>query len=306
MLDAEQLAALAAVIHEGSFERAAGTLHVTRSAISQRVKALEERLGHVLVRRGSPCTATAIGERVFRHARQLALTESELLEALPGDPLSREGAAGGVRAPPRTVSLAVNADSLATWFIAALAPFAEGGRLAFDLHVEDQDHSADLLRQGRVMGAVTADPKPVQGCAVVPLGAMRYRAVASPAFRRRWFPAGLTPDALAAAPMLVFDRQDALQHRFVRRYTRRRLAPPVHWIPSSQGFVEAASVGLGWGMNPESMVREGIAAGRLVDLAPKEPQDVALYWQHWRLEVAMLASLTAAVREAARHGLRGK
>jgi LysR family transcriptional regulator (chromosome initiation inhibitor) len=301
MLDADQLAALAAVLQEGSFERAAGTLHVTRSAVSQRVKALEERLGHVLVRRGSPCTATAIGERVFRHARQLALTESELLEALPGDPLSHAAAGRGAT---RTVSLAVNADSLATWFIAALAPFADGARIAFDLHVEDQDHSADLLRQGLVMGAVTADPKPVQGCAVVPLGAMRYRAAASPAFRKRWFPAGLTADALAAAPMLVFDRQDALQDRFVRRFTRRRVTPPVHWIPSSQGFVEAAAVGLGWGMNPESMLREAIAAGRLCDLAPKAPQDVALYWQHWRLEVAMLASLTASVREAAKRGLR--
>jgi LysR family transcriptional regulator (chromosome initiation inhibitor) len=299
MLDADQLAAFAAVVQEGSFERASGTLHVTRSAVSQRVKALEERLGHVLVRRGTPCVPTAIGERVYRHARQAALTESELLASLQGD------AAGGEdTAPVRTLSLAVNSDSLATWFIDALAPFAAAGRVAFDVHVEDQDHSADLLRQGRVMAAVTADPRPVQGCAVVPLGAMRYRAVASPAFRRRWFGGGLTAEALAAAPMLVFDRQDALQDRFVRRVTRRRIAPPVHWIPSSQGFVEAAAVGLGWGMNPEAMVREEIAAGRLCDLAPRQPQDVALYWQHWRLEVAVLRELTTSVQAAARKALR--
>lgn len=297
MLDAAQLAAFAAVIQEGSFERAAGTLHVTRSAVSQRVKALEERLGHLLVVRGSPCVPTSVGEQVFRHARQVALAESELLDTLQGHQAGPER---------RTLSLAVNADSLATWFMPALAPFAERapGRLLFDLQVQDQDFSAELLRQGRVMAAVTADPRPVQGCTVVPLGAMRYRAMASPAFRERWFPRGLTAAALAAAPMLVYDRQDSLQSRFVQRVAGAALAPPVHWVPSSQGFVAAATLGLGWGMDPEALVKDAIARGELVDLAPRQPQDVALYWQHWRLELPVLRELTAAVRAAARQGLR--
>lgn len=55
-LGADQLAALAAVIECGSFDAAADRLHVTPSAVSQRIKALESRVGQVLVVRDKPCT----------------------------------------------------------------------------------------------------------------------------------------------------------------------------------------------------------------------------------------------------------
>ena len=55
MLDYAALAALAAVIREGSFERAASALHVTPSAVSQRIRSLEERVGCALVVREQPC-----------------------------------------------------------------------------------------------------------------------------------------------------------------------------------------------------------------------------------------------------------
>ncbi|OYU93532.1 MAG: ArgP/LysG family DNA-binding transcriptional regulator [Burkholderiales bacterium PBB5] len=286
-LDSAQLAALHAVVHEGSFERAAQHLHISRSAVSQRVKLLESRVGQVLVKRGAPCTATPAGQTLVRHAQQMALHEADALAQLRGGALVQA-----------TLSVAVNADSLATWFIAAMAPLAREQGLAFDLVVEDQDHSAALLREGRVLAAVTADPQPVQGCRVQRLGTMRYRALASPDFVRRHFPEGVTPQALGQAPMLVYDRQDALQHRFVRRFTRRKLSPPVHWLPSTQGFVDATVAGIGWGMSPQALAQPALAAGRLVDLAPDRPLDVVLYWQHWRLEVAPLALLTRQVQLA--------
>ncbi len=305
-LDTAQLAALAAVLGEGSFERAAVALHVTRSAVSQRVKLLEERVGQVLVRRASPCTPTEAGQALLRHAQQMALSEAEALRSIAGT---------GAALTPVRLAVGVNADSLATWFVGAMAQVAgppaaapEPGNgpapaITFDVHVEDQDHSSELLRQGRVMAAVTADPQPVQGCQVVRLGTMRYRALASPAFMERYFAQGVTAAALADAPVLVFNRKDALQERFTRRITRRALAPPTHWLPSSQAFVEASLAGLGWGMNPDALVRKDLDAGRLVELAPGKPVDVALYWQFWRLNVQALHRMTEAVQQAAARAL---
>ncbi|EJE54063.1 transcriptional regulator, ArgP family [Acidovorax sp. CF316] len=294
-LDTAQLAALAAVLEEGSFERAALVLHVTRSAVSQRVKLLEERVGQVLVRRAAPCTPTEAGQALLRHAQQMALSEADALRSIAG---TSAGLA------PVRLALGVNADSLASWFVDAMAQAAEPGEglalpITFDIHVEDQDHSSELMRQGRVMAAVTADPQPVQGCQVVRLGTMRYRALASPAFMERHFAQGVTAAALAQAPVLVFNRKDALQERFMRRIARRALAPPVHWLPSSQGFVAATLAGLGWGMSPDQLAREAIDAGRLVELVPGKPVDVALHWQFWRLNVQALQRMTQAVQQAA-------
>lgn len=289
-LDSAQLSAFAAVIDEGSFERAAAVLHVTRSAVSQRVKLLEERVGQVLVRRATPCTATEAGQALYRHAREVALSEADALDAI-----------GGGRRTSIRLAIGVNADSLATWFPAAMAQVhvAEGPGLTFDIHVEDQDHSANLLREGRVMAAVTADPQPVQGCQVLPLGTLRYRALASPAFMQRHFAQGVNAASLAQAPMLVFNRKDALQGRFVRRITRRAIAPPVHWLPEAHAFVIATRAGLGWGMTPDPMVERDLKTGALVELVPGRPVDVPLYWQYWRLNVQALHRMTEAVQQAA-------
>ena len=295
-LDSAQLNAFATVIDEGSFERAATVLHVTRSAVSQRIKLLEERVGQVLVRRATPCTPTEAGEALYRHARAVALSESDALGAIGG------GQQGATR-----LAIGVNADSLATWFTTAMARAydAPGPGITFDIHVEDQDHSANLLREGRVMAAVTADPQPVQGCQVLALGTLRYRALASPAFVRRHFAQGVTAAALAQAPMLVFNRKDALQERFVRRITRRAIAPPVHWLPEAHAFVAATRAGLGWGMVPDPMVDNDLRAGTLAELVPGRPVDVPLYWQYWRLNVHALRRMTEAVQQAAAQVLPG-
>lgn len=288
-IDSRQLAAFAAVLREGSFDAAARVLHVTPSAVSQRIKGLEERLGRVLVRRGSPCVATDAGQALQRHAQQLQLLEAQALAPF------------GLGAPVASLPLAiaVNADSLATWFAPALAALRTRHDVTFDLHVEDQDHSSELLRQGRVMAAVTADPHPVQGCSVVALGSMSYLAVASPAFVARHFAAGVDEVTLTVAPCNVFNRKDELQHRWLRKITRRRLDPPQHRVPSTHGFIHAALHGLGWGMNPDVLVAPLLARGELVELVPGTALDVKLFWQHWRLEADVLRELSRCVREAA-------
>lgn len=288
LLDSAQLHAFATVIDEGSFERAAAALHVTRSAVSQRVKLLEERVGQVLVRRATPCTPTEAGQALYRHSREVALSEADALATL-----------GGGQHTATRLAIGVNADSLATWFPHAMARAAQDQNITFDIHVEDQDHSANLLREGRVMAAVTADPQPVQGCKVLPLGTLRYRALASPAFMQRYFAKGVSAAALATAPMLVFNRKDALQARFVGRITRRKLTPPVHWLPEAHAFVMATRAGLGWGMTPDPMVQHDLEAGTLVELIPGKPVNVPLYWQYWRLNVQALQHMTEAVQRAA-------
>ncbi|UVF18169.1 LysR family transcriptional regulator ArgP [Microvirga terrae] len=288
MLDYALLSALAAVVRTGSFDRAAQQLNVTPSAVSQRIKLLEERIGAVLVVRGQPCLATEIGQRLCRHVEQVAMLESSLRENLPG--LEPEG-------QPVTLRIAVNADSLATWFIPAMAK-TEG--FLFDLVLDDQDCSADWLRRGEVVAAVTSHGRPIQGCDCHPLGALRYVATASPGFVERWFPAGVSAGAAARAPCLVFNQKDRLQSLWLDQALDGAVQPPLHWLPSSQAFVDGALAGLGWGMNPEILVQAHLRAGRLVTLKPSQPLDVPLYWQQSRIVGPLLADLTRAVLTTAR------
>ncbi|MGN8246952.1 LysR family transcriptional regulator ArgP [Cellulomonas soli] len=288
--DLAQLEALAAVVSEGSFEAAARRLHVTPSAVSQRIKALEQQAGHVLVQRSRPCRATAAGEELVRLAGQVDLLAADALGALR--------ALGG----PTRLAVAVNADSLSTWFPSALVGLPAG--VLVELHREDQDHSARLLRDGTVMAAVTADAQPVQGCRSRPLGAMRYLAVASPAFVRTHLPDGAGAAALAVAPVVAFNRQDALQARFVEQLAGPGLQPPEHHVPEQQAFVDLVRAGLGWGMVPERAAVPALAEGGLVEIAPGRFLDVPLHWQHWSLRTATLDALTGRVVQAAQAGLR--
>lgn len=299
--DSGQLAALAAVVAEGSFEEAAHALHVSPSAVSQRIKALEHAVGGVLVRRTRPVQVTEHGRPLLRLARQVALLGEETARELGGSGTPVGADPGTPSAtPPITVPLAVNADSLATWVLPALTR-VDG--VCFDLRREDQDRTADLLREGLVMAAITAQATPVQGCTSTRLGVMRYLPVASPAFRDRWFGDGVTPEALTRAPVLVFDRDDALQDRWLRRRTRRRLAPPRHHVPGSAEFLDAIRLGLGWGVLPDLQVEPWLGSGSLVRLEPTGGMDVALYLQQWSVTSVTLARVTGALRAAAAEAL---
>lgn len=285
MLDSAQIAALAAVHRRGSFELAAAELHVTPSAISQRIKALEETTGALLVRRSQPCQATETGLRLIRHHDEIGLLERTLAEDL--------GLAKGLT----TLRIAVNADSLATWVIPALAA-TEG--FLFDLVIDDQDVSQDWLRHGEVVAAITAHPGPLQGCDTIPLGRLRYRATASPAYSDRWFANGVTAGAMGTAPTLTFSDKDRLQTRWAAERVPGLKRPllPTHRMASSQAFVDACLLGLGWGMNPEPLVAPHLRSGALVELIPDTPLDVALYWQFTRLAAPALAPVTRAIRRA--------
>lgn len=296
MLDYAALAAVAAVVREGSFERAAAALGVTPSAMSQRVRGLEERLGAVLVARGQPCRATEVGARLCAHVERVRLLEGEVVAGLPA-------LAGSPDARGVTVRVAVNADSLGSWFLPAAAAFTSETGALVDLVLDDEAHTAERLRSGEALAAVTADPLPVPGCRILALGALRYVATASPAFMARWFPDGVDATALARAPTLRFDRKDRLQARWSQAALGVAADPPTHWVPATQGFVDGALVGLGWGLNPLPLAAPHLAAGRLVELVPGRPLDVPLHWQSARLGSVLLRTLTRTVVAAARERL---
>ncbi len=286
-MELAQLEALVAVVDEGSFDAAARLLHVTPSAVSQRIKALEASAGTVLVRRSRPVAPTSAGTDVLRSARQVLAVVRET-----GLPRPR-GAADALPLVP----IAVNGDSLHTWALPALAAVAH--LAVFDVHREDQDHSAELLRQGEVMAAVTTQATPVQGCTAVRLGVMRYRPFATPAFVARWFPGGITAEAFAAAPVVMFDRKDDLQDRYLRARGGAGAEPPRHYIPSSDDFGRAVRLGLGWGLLPAEDSAKAERAGELVDLDPGRHVDVELHWQQWSLRTPVLDAVAHAIRSAA-------
>jgi len=284
-LQLAQLSALAAVVDEGSFDAAARRLHLTQSAVSQRIKALEQRAGQVLVQRGRPAATTAAGEAYLRLARQLVTLVEQTEVAL-----------GRTDRPP-VIPIAVNADSLSTWVLPALVTVAD--QASFDLRRDYQAHTAELLRAGTVMAAITSESTPVQGCRSVRLGRMRYRAVAAPSYAERWFRDGVGAEALAQAPVVVFDRKDHLQDDYLRKITRRRLDPPRQHVPSSSDFAGAIRLGLGWGMLPRQQYDDRVAAGELVVLDTTRHVDVPLFWQQWTLRTPALEAVADAIRTGA-------
>lgn len=295
MLDYSALVALAAVVREGSFERAARTLHVTPSAISQRIRMLEERVGCALVVREQPCRATETGRRLCQHVDRVRLLEQELEGAVPA--LAPEGIA---RVP---LPVAVNADSLATWFAPAVAAFAAEAPVLMEITIDDQDYTTEWLRSGAVLAAVTGTPRPAAGCNSQPLGSMRYLAAASPAFMSRHFVDGIGAGSLARAPSLVFNAKDELQARWARRMCHRHVELPRHTLPSPQAFVTATVAGMGWGLHPQALIDPYLAEGALVELMPQAPLDVPLYWQQARAASALLDGLTRQLLAAARQAL---
>ena len=292
-LDLAQLRALAATVTEGTFEAAARSLHVTPSAVSQRIKALESTVGRVLLQRTKPVVATESGEAILRLARHIDLLTADARLDLGDDE---------TRVAPVSIPIAVNGDSLATWILPALAALPTS--MCFDLHRDDQEHTTALLRAGTVMAAITAVSTPIQGCTSTALGRMRYRAMCAPRFAAAWLAGGATPDALAAAPVVVFDRKDDLQDAYLRRQAPGTPHPPRHFIPSSADFVAGITHGLGWGMVPDLQSAELERSGALVELSPDSEVFVPLYWQQWQLQSASLELLAAAVKDAAAAHLR--
>ena len=296
MLDARQLEALVAVIEHGSFGAAAERLHLTLAAVSLRVKALETAIGQRLLVRGKTARATPAGQALLAHARQLRLMEADLLADLPGGEATAQQ-------DWRSLRVAVNADSVATWFLPGVAPLLQRQRLLLDIVVDDQDHTHDALKSGEVSGCVSTLAQAMRGCVAEPLGVMRYRCVARPALAQQCRAPGgtVSPHRLLDLPAVIFNRKDGLQDAFLEQHFGLRQAGyPRHFVPATDAFMAAIELGLGWGMVPELHLAEREGRPELVELLPGATVEVALYWQHWLREPSSAQQLTQAVKAAAR------
>src|SRR3954463_6234920 len=287
--DPAALECLAAIVEEGGFERAAQRLNITQSAVSQRLRALEAQVGTVLIVRSRPLKPTAAGHLLLKHTKQLRLLradiERDLRELAPSS-------AAGTREEER-VSLAINADSIATWALPALNALARQG-LPLEIITDDQDFTHEWLREGQVLGCVTTMKQALRGCKVLPLGAMHYVAVAEAEYAREHFSKGLTQHNFRDAPFIAFNRKDDMQSEFVgRAFGLKRVSLQQLFVPSSEGQVRAVLAGWGASVVPELLVAGLLAQGTLVDVAPGTRVPVQLYWHCWNLESALLDQLTA-------------
>lgn len=293
--DPNALECLAAIVEEGGFERAAVRLSITQSAVSQRLRSLEVQVGTVLIVRSRPLRPTSAGRLLLKHAMQMRLLRADLERDL--DDLA-PGAAGAGRDGER-ISIAINADSIATWVLSALTGLAHQG-LGLEIITDDQDFTIEWLREGQVLGCVTTLKQALRSCKMVPLGAMRYVAVAEAAYASTHCPAGLSPHNFRAVPFIAFNRKDDLQSEFISRaFGLNRVSLSQLYVPSSEGQVRAVLAGWGASVLPELQVRDHLHSGRLVDIAPGHVLPVDLYWHCWNLNSVVLDALTGALTSAA-------
>ena len=293
--DPDALECLAAIVEEGGFERAAQRLSITQSAVSQRLRSLEAQVGTVLIVRSRPLKATAAGQLMLKHAKMMRLLradlEHDLRELAPNS-------ARGQRDEDR-VSVAINADSIATWALPAVSALVRGG-LPVEIIHDDQDFTHEWLREGQVMGCVTSLGQALRGCRLEPLGAMPYVAVASPAFMAEALPDGLTRHNFHQVPFIAFNRKDDLQRDFVcRAFSLAQVTLKQLYVPSSEGQVRAAHAGWGVTVVPRPLVAAALAEGSLVNVRPALTYHVPLFWHCWNLASDVLDRLSAALREAA-------
>ena len=297
--DPAALECLAAIVEEGGFERAARRLNITQSAVSQRLRALEAQVGSVLIVRSRPLKPTSAGQLLLKHTKQLRLLradlERDLQELAPSAP-------GGAREDER-ISIAINADSIATWAMGALHDLVRQ-RLPLEIIVDDQDFTQEWLRSGQVLGCVTTLKQALRGCKMVPLGSMPYVAVASASYARQHLPQGLTPHNFRDVSFLSFNRKDDMAAEFVARaFGLKRVALNHLFVPGSEAQMRAAVAGWAVGVLPELMVRSGLADGSLVDVAPGRSLPIQLYWHCWNLESELLDVLSGALKTAAAQSL---
>lgn len=298
--DPDALECLAAIVEEGGFERAAVRLSITQSAVSQRLRSLEVQVGTVLIVRSRPLKPTSAGRLLLKHALQTRLLRADLARDLKDLAPGAVGSGGDVE----RISIAINADSIATWALGALSELARHG-LGLEIITDDQDFTIEWLREGRVLGCVTTLKQALRSCKMVPLGAMRYVAVAEAGYAAQHCPDGLSPHNFRSMPFVAFNRKDDLQGEFIAHaFSLKHVALSQLYVPSSQGQVSAVLAGWGASVLPELQVREHLRSGRLVNVAPGQALPVDLYWHCWNLDSVVLDALTVALTDAAAVALR--
>jgi LysR family transcriptional regulator (chromosome initiation inhibitor) len=287
MHDYKLLEALATVLSEGGFDKASDKLNITQSAVSQRIKLLEDQTGLILLTRSTPPKPTEPGKILLKHHQMVSQLETDLNDKLN---LRSDGTT--------SISVGINADSLATWFMEAITPFLKKNRITLDLYVDDQDQTHKLLKEGVVAGCVSSYKKAVQGCNTTYIGDMEYRMAATPLFKERFFKNGFSIKALKEAPAVIFNRKDDLHNRFLLKHLKEIPDYPKHYVPSSETFTDFIIGGVGYGMIPFLQSKSLFENGDLIELIPEKRENVELFWHCWNLKSSVLEEMTNSLKKA--------
>lgn len=280
MLDYKLLEALAAIVELSGFERAGAELGLTQSAVTQRIKLLEARLGQPVLIRTPKLEPTELGKQLLSHVRQVQLLERDLKLRVP------------ILGKPKThLRIALNADSLATWWTACVAEYCRKQNILLDIVVEDQDVGLKRMRDGEVSGCICSSEKPVQGAKAIYLGSLIYKAYASQDYINEHFNNGLSHSALSTAPAIIFGPNDKLHTKFLSKLDYLG-SFPYHICPSSEGLVKMVTAGVGYGILPEIQVTQEVENNLLILLTKKNFVEVPLYWHYWRQGGSLLEGLT--------------
>lgn len=286
MQDYKLFIALDAVLKEQSFDKAAKRLYITQSAISQRIKLLETEYGQPLLIRSQPIQATALGQKLLGHYQRVLQLESELEKQLNKEKQLQR------------LPLAVNADSLATWFVDALASLLKQQQIELNLYVEDESKTWERLSSGEVLACVTSKEKPMAGGESHFLGYMQYLCVATPDFIARYFPKGVNKNNLQLAPAITFDQHDDMHIRFLAdHFSLQQGQYPCHTVRSSHGFVDLTLAHGAYSLNSRLHIEQYLKTGELINVMPDKIVYIPLYWHCWQLSGTLISELTQAMIE---------
>ncbi|MFH4571560.1 LysR family transcriptional regulator ArgP [Vibrio diabolicus] len=285
-LDYKWIEALDAVVYQGSFERAAEHLFVSQSAISQRIKQLEKFLAQPVLVRSQPPKPTPIGKKLLGLYRRVRLLEHEILPELKNDTSTR----------PVQLSLATNADSLATWLLPALQDVMKQRQVELKLTIYGESRSIEKLKSGEVTGAISLESLPIPGCRADYLGRVDYVCVASPEFYQRYFAQGVNNQTLAKAPAVSYDQYDDLHRTFLTEHFNVSPDSVIHHnISSSEAFLKVALAGVAYCLIPRLQITDELERGALVDVTPGFLMSHRIYWHHWQLETGVLQEISHAI-----------
>ncbi|WP_277656743.1 LysR family transcriptional regulator ArgP [Seleniivibrio woodruffii] len=286
MYDYKLLEAFCAVVECGGFEKAAEKLFITQSAVSQRVRLLEDAAKSVLLVRSNPPVPTDTGRAFIAHFNKVRMLESELEKTL-----SHDEDCGYT-----SISVGLNADTLATWFFDAIEETVKRENILLKLRVDDQEVTHGMLKNGDVSGCISTRSTPMQGCSVHYLGKTTYRMYVSPHKKDEWFPEGFTIEALKSVPVIIYNERDTLHTQMFRNALgTEEVQYPSLFIPSVEKYLDAVMRGMGIGMMPDPQCWPFLQKGIIADAAAPFTVEAHLYWHRWNIHSKPLDALTKSL-----------
>ncbi|MDK9764431.1 LysR family transcriptional regulator ArgP [Vibrio sp. D420a] len=285
-MDYKWLEALDSVVNQRSFERAAEHLYISQSAVSQRIKQLEKWLAQPVLIRETPARPTPAGKKLLGLYRRVRLLEHELVPELMNEESSQA----------LSVSIATNADSLATWLLPALSDVMKTRQVELNMAIHGEARTIAKLKNGEVAGAISLESQAIPGCRADYLGRMDYVCVANPEFYQRYFSEGVNYATLMRAPAVSYDQYDDLHKKFLHdHFNVPRDAVINHTVGSSEAFVRIAMSGVAYCLIPRLQIVEELESGSLIDITPGFLLSYRIYWHHWQLESGVLKEISQAI-----------